>query len=299
METLAIMSDLHVDINKLTKHDLDILIQLLKEKKITHLHLAGDTANDINLLLDTVSYIEKSHLTVTYNFGNHELPSLKNPGEMENYPDVRFLNLDYLDLTKNLVLVGMNGWYDYSFALEDNYSKSLAAKNLYWYDRRIERGMSDPEVTDLILNQLTELLNHLTLQEKEIILATHFVPRQEFIRYFNGEYARWNQINAFLGTKKLGELLSNYPNVKYVVFGHTHRRFEETNIDGIIYTAKPLGYFYEWQLTRDFMLQNQLMTQFNPMKVRKILKDHQNDYQEFREQHLKEEFSKSLTMIDY
>ncbi|MGX7024991.1 metallophosphoesterase [Vagococcus hydrophili] len=299
MGRLAVISDLHVDINKLSKKDLDLLIELLEAQQINHLHLAGDTANTVNQLLETVAYLEKSSYSVTYNFGNHELPSLNNPVQMENYPDDRFLNLDYLELTSDLVLVGMNGWYDYSFALENDPKKILAAKNLYWYDRMIERGKSDIEITEQILSQLEILLDDLINQNKEVILATHFVPHQEFIRYFEGKYARWNQINAFLGTQKLGDMLANYPNIRQVIFGHTHRRFEETKIGNIIYTAKPLGYFYEWHLTRDFMLTNDLMTSFNPMNVRKILKHHQKEFQDYRDQHLKEEFLKSLTIVDY
>ncbi len=33
-------------------------------------------------------------------------------------------------------------------------------------------------------------------------------------------------IYAFLGSESFGELLDRYSNIKQVVFGHTHRRFE-------------------------------------------------------------------------
>ena len=299
MGRLGIMSDLHVDINKLGQFELELLTDLLHEKKITHLHLAGDTANQIAILLDTLSFIESKGIPATFNFGNHELPSIKKTIEMEDYPDSRFLNHSYRELNNQLVLLGVNGWYDYSFALEKDYDKIVAAKNLYWYDRIIERPLNDPDTLVSILKELKYSLDDLKNAGKQVIVATHFVPKQEFVRYFEGEYERWNQINAFLGAKATGELLETYDNIQQVVFGHTHRRIDNQVINGISYSARPLGYFYEWHLTKDFMLENKLMTSFNPYKVRRILRNQQDEFNEYRAKHLKKEFSDALTIIDY
>lgn len=299
MGKLGIMSDLHVDINKLGQFELELLTDLLREKKITHLHLAGDTANQVAILLDTLSFIESKGISTTFNFGNHELPSIKKTIEMEDYPDSRFLNHSYKELNDQLVLLGVNGWYDYSFALEKDYDKIVAAKNLYWYDRIIERPLNDPDTLVSILKELKYSLDALKNTGKQVIVATHFVPKQEFVRYFDGEYERWNQINAFLGAKATGELLETYDNIQRVVFGHTHRRIDNQVINGISYSARPLGYFYEWHLTKDFMLENKLMTSFNPYKVRRILRNQQDEFNEYRAKHLKSEFNQALTIIDY
>ncbi|MFV8214231.1 phosphoesterase, partial [Streptococcus pluranimalium] len=45
MTTLAFMSDLHIDINHFSDFEMQILINLLKEEKVDHLHIAGDIAN--------------------------------------------------------------------------------------------------------------------------------------------------------------------------------------------------------------------------------------------------------------
>ncbi|MDT2814852.1 metallophosphoesterase [Vagococcus carniphilus] len=299
MGKLGIMSDLHVDINKLGQFELELLTDLLHEKKITHLHLAGDTANQVAILLDTLSFIESKGISTTFNFGNHELPSIKKTIEMEDYPDSRFLNHSYKELNDQLVLLGVNGWYDYSFALEKDYDKIVAAKNLYWYDRIIERPLNDPDMLVSILKELKYSLDALKNADKQVIVATHFVPKQEFVRYFDGEYERWNQINAFLGAKATGELLETYDNIQQVVFGHTHRRIDNQVINGTSYSARPLGYFYEWHLTKDFMLENKLMTSFNPYKVRRILRNQQDEFNEYRAKHLKSEFNQALTIIDY
>ena len=299
MSKLAIMSDLHVDINKLFTNEINQLITVLKHNHVTHLHLAGDTANTTKRLFETINQIEASDITVTFNFGNHELPDIPSPELMESFPDTRFLNLKSFPLNDELVLLGVNGWYDYSFALEDDHKKIIAAKNLFWYDRLIERNATDPGVMATILQQLEEQLNELSLTNKQVILATHFVPRKEFVYYHTGEYERWNQINAFLGSSALGDLIDKYDNVKHVIFGHTHRQFEETLINNTIYSAKPFGYFYEWQLTREFMLSNHLMTSFNPLKVRKLLKDHEESFESFKQLKLTTEFTNKMTLIDY
>lgn len=299
MGKLGIMSDLHVDINKIGQFELELLTDLLHEKKITHLHLAGDTANQVAILLDTLSFIESKGIPVTFNFGNHELPSIKKTIEMEDYPDYRFLNHSYKELNNQLVLLGVNGWYDYSFALEKDYDKIVAAKNLYWYDRMIERPLNDPDMLISILKELKYSLDILKKADKQVIVATHFVPKQEFVRYFEGKYERWNQINAFLGSKATGDLFETYDNIQQVVFGHTHRRFDKQIINGISYSARPLGYFYEWHLTKNFMLENELMTAFNPYKVRQLLRTHQDSFNVYQTKHLKSEFNQALTIINY
>lgn len=299
MGKLAIMSDLHVDINKLFASEINQLITVLQSKQVTHLHLAGDTANTTKKLIDTINQIENANIPVTFNFGNHELPSISSPKQMEDYPDYRFLNLKTLALRDDLVLLGVNGWYDYSFALEKNHKKIEAAKNLFWYDRLIERKASDPEIMASILVALEELLINLEKENKQIILATHFVPRKQFVHYHTGEYERWNQINAFLGSSEMGHLLDKFEHIKHVVFGHTHRQFEETQVNNTLYSAKPFCYFYEWQLTREFMLTNHLMTDFNPLKVRKLLKGREDEFEAFKQLKLTSEFSNKMTLIDY
>ena len=299
MGKLAIMSDLHVDINKLFDTEINQLIAVLKNNQVTHLHLAGDTANTIKRTLEVIDLIEKAGIPTTFNFGNHELADISSPKEMEVYPDSRFLNLKTKKLNQNLVLLGVNGWYDYSYSLEADDKKIEAAKNLFWYDRMIDRKASDKDVTDMILKKLKPILDDLEKNNKQVIIATHFVPRRDFIHYHTGEYERWNQINAFLGSQRMGELIDQYSNIQYVVFGHTHRQFQEEKINQTIYTAKPFGYYYEWYLTGEFMLTQKLMTEFNPLKVRSLLRGHHPKFEAFKQMSLMTEYTKKITFIDY
>lgn len=298
MGNLAIISDLHADINQLGEPELGLLAEVLEEKRVTHLHLAGDTGNSLQLLLDTVHFFETRELSVSYNFGNHEMPDLPS-AEIEDYSDSRFLNGRPLDLSDSLALLAFNGWYDYSFYTEKSTEKILAAKNLYWYDRAIQRNSADPAVNQEILEKLAPVLDQLKEDGKKVIIATHFVPKKEFIVYQNGRYQRFNELNAFLGSEKTGALFDGYSNIRQVVFGHTHRRFEDKKIKGKVYTCRPFGYYFEWWLTRNFVLDNQLAKAFNPMKVRQILKEHSGAYMRYRYAHLKEEYRKALTVVRY
>lgn len=299
MSKLAIISDLHVDINQFSEEELLILIDVLKEQQVTHLHLAGDIANHMTRVHDTLNFIRSYNIPVTYNFGNHEMPSLDDAKEIESYPDSSFLNQRTFELTNEQVLLGFNGWYDYSFSDETDNKKILAAKNLYWYDRFIHRGLPDPMINHQILLDLKVVLDQLENEKKQVVIATHFVPKQSFIVYQKGKYKRWNELNAFLGSKETGELLDKYSMIQHVVFGHTHRRFEDQKINGTIYSCRPLGYYFEWQLTREFILSRKLAEAFNPMKVRGILKANREAFQEYRRHHLKDEFSRGMTIIDY
>ena len=150
-----------------------------------------------------------------------------------------------------------------------------------------------------ILEELRVVLDDLERKNYQVIMATHFVPKEEFIVHLNGKYQIWNKLNAFLGSQALGKLLDQYPNVQQVVFGHTHRRFSDQEIHGTTYSCRPLGYYYEWGITRDFVLDNQLAEFFIPMKMRSLLNKHQAEFATYKEEHLVEEFRKAITLISY
>ncbi|MCQ4503477.1 hypothetical protein NON27_25050, partial [Vibrio parahaemolyticus] len=123
-------------------------------------------------------------------------------------------------MNKQTVLLGMNGWYDYQFSELIENKQILRMKNLYWYDRFIKREGSDIEVNARVLIAMKKLLDQLEAKKLDVILATHFVPKKDFIVYQNAPYERWNNLNAFLGSASFGQLLDQYDNIKQVVFGH-------------------------------------------------------------------------------
>lgn len=299
MSKLAVISDLHADINHFEETELNILLETLQEKNITRLHFAGDSANKIEQTLTINAYFRKHGLETTFNLGNHEMGSIAGEEMIEHYPDSHFLNLRYLPLNDSTVLLGLNGWYDYQFSDLQDQEKIASMKRLYWYDRVITRSGDDPTVNHRILQQLDSVLQDLANAQYQVILATHFVPQEQFIVRLEGQYQIWNQLNAFLGSASLGKLLNHYDNISDVVFGHTHRRFDARQINGTRYHCRPLGYYYEWRLTRDFVLKNQLVEEYNPMKLRGVLRTHREDFQAYRLEHLKQEFQQAMTVIAY
>lgn len=201
MGNLAIISDLHVDINKFGEPELMQLWQVLQKHKITRLHLAGDTANKVDRCLAVVEFFANKGLSTTFHFGNHELADVPNEQMMDHFPDPHFLNERYIALNEQTVLLGMNGWYDYQFSELKDYEAIVRMKRLYWYDRFIQRGKTDLEVNAEMLAAAKNLLDQLEAKKLEVILSTHFVPKRAFIMYQSAPYERWNKLNAFLGSE--------------------------------------------------------------------------------------------------
>lgn len=299
MSRLGIISDLHVDINGLFAQELSVLAAVLQKEGVSQLHLAGDIANKVDRALEVVAFFEEAGFATSFNWGNHEMADLKEE-EIEDYPYPAFLNFKERPLTANKVLLGYNGWYDYLFATDYDLEKIAKLKQLYWYDRMIARSASDPVVDAGLRQRLKLVLDRLQIEGKEVILATHFVPKKEFIVYqTDPKYQRWNELNAFLGSAELGELLDQYENISHCVFGHTHRRFSDLTIENTCYSCRPFGYYFEWELTREFVFVNQLVAEYAPMKLRGILRRHQEAFDTYKKKHLAEEFRRGMTIIDY
>jgi putative phosphoesterase len=297
MGKLAVVTDLHVDINHLTELELGMFRDFLLKQEVTHFHLAGDTANNVERAVAVVEFFNQK-IPTTFHWGNHEMADITDEVNFEDFSEPHFLNFKTVDLSSEYVLLGVNGWYDYQFSDMKDTKEILRLKNLFWYDRMIDRQGTDPEISQKISQRMSDVLQTIP-KEKKILLTTHFVPREEFIVQHSGKYSRWNHLNAFLGAKSFGETLAYFPNVDQVVFGHTHRRFGTQQIDDVIYHCRPFGYYFEWQLTREFILGNHLAEVFNPTKMRGILRKNQVAFDAYKQEHLLEEFQKSLTLLDY
>lgn len=297
MGKLAIISDLHVDINHLNDKELAMLRNFCLEQGITRLHFAGDIANKVDRALAVVDFFDCA-IPTTFHWGNHEMPDIQQENDFENFKDNRFLNFTTVDLSENTVLVGINGWYDYQFSDLKDEKEIKRLKNLFWYDRMIDRKGTDPEISTAICEKLQVFLASIPIQ-KQVILSTHFVPKPEFIVHQSGKYARWNHLNAFLGSPDFGRVIDRFSNVSDVVFGHTHRRFKKQKINGIYYHCQPFGYYYEWQLSREFVKENQLSEVLEPTKLRGVLRRHDKEFLHYRKVHLLEEVQKGMTILDY
>ncbi|EHJ51731.1 metallophosphoesterase [Streptococcus macacae] len=284
MTKLAIMSDLHIDLNHFGFFEKQTLKQVLRNQNVSHLHLAGDISN--HFYTDSLPFIQElqKECQVTYNLGNHDMLDLQE----KEIQDLDF----HLHSIGKKQLLAFHGWYDYSFS-NQNKSDISKLKQTFWFDRRLKRQKNDLQTTE---NSLTRLDKTLTsLDSNHLIVAMHFVPHYNFIM----THERFKPFNAFLGSQKFHELFKKHK-VKDVVFGHAHRSYGTTIIDGISYHSRPLGYLREWNLTIDFVSQN---PQYNPSKSWNLSKRYNavkdlSVYQNYKKQNLAKEFYHAMTLFD-
>lgn len=283
MKKLAIMSDLHIDLNQFGEFEIQTLIQTLQEQNVVHLHLAGDISNHHQT--DSLPFLEqvRQQLDVSYNLGNHDMLDLDESSiEAENFQT--------LDFGKRQLLA-FHGWYDYSFSNEA-YDKVLRRKNL-WFDRRLGRKGTDQEIFEAEIQALEEQLKRLEMEQ--LILAMHFVPHQRFTMW----HEKFAPFNAFLGSQAFHELFVRY-RVADVVFGHAHRSYGTVDIDGIRYHSRPLGYTREWDLTIDFVNQHPHLNPsqtWNLSKRYNLVKNNPH-YQAYKKEKFKDELLSSMTLFD-
>ena len=237
MTRLAVMSDLHIDLNHFETYEIDTLIKCLENQEVSHLHIAGDISN--HYYADTKPFLRKlsKAVKVTYNLGNHDMLDLD---------DDLINNLDFqvIDLGSK-TLLAFHGWYDYSYS-DENLEKILNRKKQLWFDRRLKRLDTDPEICQRSLKKLDNILSE--LDTSNLIVAMHFVPHSRFTM----TYERFKPFNAYLGSEQFHQIFAKH-GVKDVVFGHAHRSYGRVTIDGVTYHSRPLGYRREWDLTIDFV----------------------------------------------
>lgn len=284
MTKLAFMSDLHIDLNAFTDFETKTLIDLLKEEKIDHLHIAGDISNHYHTI--SLPFLEtlQKHLPVTYHLGNHDMLDLT---------ETEISDLDFkIHKIEDTSFLAFHGWYDYSFYPQKTKTQNLAFKERFWFDRRLNRGQSDQSILENTLDQL----DHILTQEPTLkFLTLHFVPHQNFLM----THPTFRPFNAFLGSQRFHDLFVRHQ-VSDVVFGHAHRSYGTQTIDGVRYHSRPLGYRREWDLTITYVNQH---PQYNPTGTWNLSKrynriKHLPDFQTYYHQHLKAEFQKSLTIIN-
>ncbi|MDQ0222649.1 metallophosphoesterase [Streptococcus moroccensis] len=283
MTKLVIMSDLHIDVNDFGDFEYNTLISLLKEKEISHLHLAGDISNDLEDV--TKPFLEKlsQHVHLTYNLGNHDMLGLDE--KTIQAQDGQILELP------GRSLIHLAGWYDYGFNTTKTDEEHLTSKNFYWFDRKLDRPLSDPEITKDSLDKLERLL---LVAKQPAIVAMHFVPHQSFIP----DHPYFQRFNAFLGSPRFHNLFVQRQ-VTDVVFGHLHHRHDRV-IGGVRYQARPLGYKREWQMIRQFLKQHPHLVTGPNYELAKRYRDVKDkpEFQEFYQKYLKKELSDALIRYD-
>lgn len=251
---LLICSDLHLDANeRFTGIDiLDPIIKAFQNQDPDAVIIAGDLSGDAQRTLHYIqTFKQKLRVPIYFVPGNHDIWTQSHDafGSKKSYQllyeDASSLLRNPL-IEKNTVVLGAMSWYDYSFGPKNIHKDNFSfEKKHVWNDAKFAKwGEEDERLCNRMLTQLEkELTNHL---KKDIILVNHFIPYEEFITVKENE--DWNFCNAYMGSAHLGELIDRHPNIKTVIFGHTHRRYgviEHFRSKTII--CKPLGYYSEWE----------------------------------------------------
>ncbi len=256
-------SDLHVDYNsaelkrELTGEIADCIKRIAPDRVI----VAGDMAGGAERCIRYIEEIqERSGVPLSYVPGNHSIWAASKDGDSwQQYERLRAHPSSLIDkplaLTDEWVLVGDMGWYDYSFGLtQKTRAEIVKDKSMIWKDSVMARwGMEDEELTDRMLDKLRKQFEQ--LRGKRIVFANHFIPYVDYAplsqRPEHPMGKVWNMIRPFMGSTKLGELLDQYENIEYVIFGHKHWRHGVEERNGKQIVCNPLGYVKEW-VTDDF-----------------------------------------------
>ncbi|WP_268912745.1 metallophosphoesterase [Lentilactobacillus sp. SPB1-3] len=265
MVKIAVTSDNHFDLNNVDVNDIiDQQHQMLSELGIQYYLIAGDLFNDFQLSVKYVQQLQETmpEIKVLFVAGNHDMVKNVSYEQLEQGEWPGYLNNRYIDVPDSDVrIIGLNGWYDYSFATnEDKTSQQfLTWKNTYWIDRLITQPMTDEKREDIVLQQLQRQLELAKDNKKKVVLMTHFVPNVKFIRY-SDDFRFWNMANAMLGSTRVGQLIDKYK-VPAVVFGHIHNRLEPVKYGATTYYNGAVGYHRkrhnEWQ-SDDFITEWQM-----------------------------------------
>lgn len=284
MTRVAFMSDLHIDSNDFGKDEVKPLLTLMEQKKIQHLHIAGDIANGYEKRSQDFLAQLQCQLPVTFSLGNHDMLNLSE----EAIKPFEFQKISFSKHT----LLAFSGWYDYSFVPTISPQKHLQTKNLFWFDRRLKRIGSDPAITQKLLQELEQELQEI---HQPLVIAMHFVPHGQFLL----RHPYFERFNAFLGSQDFHELFRQFP-VREVIFGHSHHRIPATTIDTITYHARPLGYIREWELCKQFFdvfPEFDFPKRYDPYKRYRKIKN-LSEFQAYKKKQLAHEFSQAMTILE-
>lgn len=243
---IGTLSDLHIDRNEIVFNDaVNIVWDTVKESGIDKLFIAGDTSKNYK---ESIAFADKlTALGVdTYTlFGNHEFESISYK-DRRNLANECYISNKAIPLNEDTVVLAIDGFADHSFVLENDneIAKRMPRDKKYttriYYKDNIVNNEFIKELEEIFnstLNSLTRMLED--NKDKNIIIMTHYIPSEHFL-LFKEDDDFWNAQNAFMGSKRFGELAEKYKVNKFI-FGHTHYAINE-RVNGVSYHCNPVGY---------------------------------------------------------
>lgn len=237
-------ADIHYDLLDNPQKALDPMLNALLTSKADVFAIGGDTIGLRKYKLwECLRFFEKfkGHKVITA--GNHDL--WVNPGsdsfkyyEEEFRNEVETYGFHYLDhapfVADGVGFVGSVGWYDYSFrdpllkVPMERYYKKLLPGECEWMDRHhVNWNFDDPGFTDHVIEKLKDHLTIAGVSSEVIICIIHHLPFENLLTRKSDR--SWTFGNAFMGSRRLGEVMQSFPKVRYALCGHSHVRVLAVN----------------------------------------------------------------------
>ncbi len=199
--------------------------------------------------------------------GNHCLWCLTGENSLDRYErtlpalaaECGFEMLDQApQLLGEVGIAGSIGWYDYSFREESlgvplpfYQAKTAPGAAGYYSEHRplltehadalqpahreirtrwmdgthVKLPMSDAAFTERLAGRLAEHLAELSARCERIVVGLHHLPFEALVP--RGAPPKWAFATAFLGSRRLGEVILSFPKVTHVLCGHSHRHVEK------------------------------------------------------------------------
>lgn len=256
---VAVVSDIHVDINK-DYPVTEFLHQILQEKEVDALLIAGDITSDPDQTLQWIhDFAKASQKKIYFVPGNHDL---WNGSKLHNSTEeiYQMLTADEHCICGKTVmlgecaLLGDVGWFDYSFGNHEKFTtqdfERMSRNGRTWQDFLFNDWTKhNIQTSDVMIEKLKKRMIDCRKQHagQKILLMTHMISNEMYrVPEHIGD---WSYFNAFLGSKKL-ERLCVEQKVTYSVCGHVHYRHSEKK-DGVVWMCRCLNYHTEWQGKKD------------------------------------------------
>ncbi|MGO4889490.1 metallophosphoesterase [Anaerobacillus sp. MEB173] len=247
---IAILSDIHEGLNR--KNTQVNIMATLKKWISTHMPevfiISGDMTAGPEKSLTLLNQLQNEfpNTKLLFVHGNHDIYHKDSKSAYEVLLNFQGnLGNGPVELSKDWVVIGDGGWYDYSFGIEgftEEQFKIGTYNDFTWPDKTYANWpRNDCDETLRSINKLEGWLRE--YQGKNIIMVTHFVPFSHFV--VCKDDPSWDFFNAMMGSSRFGELAIKY-GVKKYIFGHIHTRYHD-QYNGIEIICNPLGYYpHEW-----------------------------------------------------
>lgn len=239
---IAYTSDPHVDLSDDNRRTLERATNIIADANPDVIIVAGDAGNTIASLEETLAFFATFEVPRFFVAGNHDVwiePGLDSREKYERAISAACARFGFDDLTREPVVsggvgfVGSLGWYDYSFADprlglgQDDYWRGRWEDHIWWdkemtlWTSRSDRStrIRDPEVCDELVAALDRHLREVERRAGRIVAVVHTLAFEETLPRSDPPY----YLDAFTGSRKLGETLAAHSKVEHLINGHKHQ----------------------------------------------------------------------------